>query len=86
MLCHEQPEAQAGRQFGASPLKLGDADMSPASFGPSGLPMPDLSTSAAFPAMLKPPASSVLQQVHHACGLHALACSTVQVLVRCVDV
>lgn len=42
-------EGQAGRHFAVSPLKVGNADLSPIGFIAPGVPMPDLS-SAAFPA------------------------------------
>lgn len=42
-------EEQTGRHFAASPLKVGNADLSPIGFVAPGVPMPDLS-SEAFPA------------------------------------
>lgn len=64
----EQQELQSGRQPGASPPKIGDAYMSPAGVVLSGLPMPDLSTSAAFPAPISGPTGTLLQ-VHIVNGL-----------------
>jgi hypothetical protein len=44
---------------------MGDAYMSPAGVVVSGLPMPDLSTSAAFPAPIAGPTGTLLQVHSH---------------------